>query len=143
MPSAELDRLVAAKTLESEAPIREEFDGLLREAALALHDAKLEQLSVESRFRLAYAAAHSLALAALRWHGYRPRNRQIVFQALAHTLGTPTPIWKMLSQAHARRNRVDYEGTSEVDARLVKDIIDACDRLLIAVKGLPPFKERS
>src|SRR5687768_7568398 len=102
----------------------------------------MEQLSLESRFRLAYAAAHSLALAALRWHGYRPRNRQIVFQALAHTLGTPTPTWKLLSQAHARRNRVDYEGTSEVDTRLVKDIIDACDQLLIAVKGLPP-KESS
>lgn len=143
MPSAELDRLVAMRTLDSEAPIREEFDGLLREATLALHDAKLEQLSLESRFRLAYAAAHSLALAALRWQGYRPRNRQIVFQALAHTLATPTPIWKMFSQAHARRNRVDYEGTSEVDTRLVKDLIDACDQLLIAVKSLPPLTESS
>lgn len=143
MPSAELDRLVTAKTLESEPPIREEFDGLLREATLTLNDAKVEQLSLESRFRLAYAAAHSLALAALRWHGYRPRNRQIVFQALPHTLDTPTPIWKMLSQAHARRNRIEYEGTSEIDTRLVEDVIDACDQLLIAVKGLPPLKESS
>ena len=108
MPSVELDRLVAAGSLESEPPIPDEFDGLLREAVLTLQDAKLEQLSLESRFRLAYAAAHSLARAALRWHGYRPRNRQIVFQALAHTLGMPAPIWRMLSQAHSRRNRVEY-----------------------------------
>lgn len=141
MPSAELDRLLATGLLESEAPIREEVEGLLREATLTLQDAKVKQLSLESRFRLAYASAHSLALAALRSHGYRPRNRQIVFQALAHTLGTPAPIWKMLSQAHDRRNRVEYEGTSEIDTRLVEDLITAADQLLKAVQNLPPLKE--
>jgi hypothetical protein len=42
---------------------------------------------MESRFDLAYNAAHALCLAALRWHGYRPTNRYIVFQGLPHTLG--------------------------------------------------------
>ena len=53
MPSPELDRLVAINLLQHEAPIREEFDGLVREAALTLADAKREDLSPESRFRLA------------------------------------------------------------------------------------------
>ena len=138
MPSPELDRLVAINLLQHEAPIREEFDGLVREAALTLADAKKEDLSPESRFRLAYGAVHSLALAALRWHGYRPRNRQVVFQALVHTLGTPGPVWRMLSKSHELRNRQEYEGVGEVDERLLHDLIEAGDGLLTAVRKLPP-----
>jgi len=138
MPSPELDRLVAINLLQHETPIHEEFEGLMREAALTLADAKNEDLSPESRFRLAYGAVHSLALAALRWHGYRPRNRQIVFQALAHTLGTPAPIWKMLAKSHEQRNRKEYEGLGEVDPRLLRDVIEAGDGLLKAVRKLPP-----
>ena len=43
---------------------------------------------LESRFDLAYNAAHARCLAALRWHGYRPADRYIVFHALPHALGT-------------------------------------------------------
>jgi hypothetical protein len=42
-------------------------------AALArLTDSAKNSNSLESRFDLAYNAAHALCLAALRWHGYRP-----------------------------------------------------------------------
>lgn len=91
MPSPELERLVTSGVLIHEPPIREEFEGLVRQASATLNDSKNPDLSAESRFQLAYGAAHSLSLAALRWHGYRSRNRQIVFQALAHTRGTPPP----------------------------------------------------
>jgi hypothetical protein len=111
MPSVELDRLVSINILSHEAPIRAEFQGLVEDAAATLTDAQNETLSPESRFRLAYGAVHSIALAALRWHGYRPRNnRQIVFQALAHTLQVPAPVWRMLAQSHEQRNRREYEG---------------------------------
>jgi hypothetical protein len=43
--------------------------------------------SLESRFDLAYGAAHALCLAALRHHGYRASKRYIVFQILPDTLG--------------------------------------------------------
>jgi len=36
-------------------------------------------LSLESCFDLAYNPAHALALAALRWNGYRSDNRYIFF----------------------------------------------------------------
>jgi type I restriction enzyme M protein len=36
-------------------------------------------LALESRFDLAYDAAHALSFAALRWHGYRSGNRYIVW----------------------------------------------------------------
>lgn len=78
-----------------------------------LVDAKNESISFDSRFDLAYGAAHGLALAAVRWHGYRPDNkRYIVFQALEHTVEMPAPQWRVLGTAHDKRNR------SELAARI-------------------------
>lgn len=56
---------------------------------------KINQLSEDSQFMLAYGAAHSFSLAALRWHGYRSDSRYLVFQCLQHTLG--------LDKGHAHR----------------------------------------
>ena len=61
-----------------------------------LKDAENSTLELERKFLLAYNAAHSLGLAALRWHGYRPDNRYIVFQALPHTLGLGPEVWRIL-----------------------------------------------
>ncbi|HVS32988.1 MAG TPA: hypothetical protein VMS98_16200 [Thermoanaerobaculia bacterium] len=141
MPSPELDRLVTTGVLAHEVPIRSEFEGLIREAGVTLADAQNQTVSLESRFRLAYSAAHSIALAALRWHGYRPRNRQIVFQALAHTLKTPAGVWRMLARSHEQRNKRDYEGAGEIDERLLRDVIDAGVQLLERVRQLPPPSE--
>ena len=60
---------------------------MIRSGAVRLRDAENTTLSLESRFDLAYNAAHALSLAALRWKGYRSDNRYIAFQALPHTLG--------------------------------------------------------
>jgi len=81
----ELDNLVRIGKLKREPPSRREFDGLLRSGAARLADAANPDLALESRFDLAYNAAHALALAALRRLGYRSQNRYLVFQALAHT----------------------------------------------------------
>ncbi|MFZ2493481.1 MAG: hypothetical protein WA208_18540 [Thermoanaerobaculia bacterium] len=138
MPSAELDRLVSINLLSHEAPIRAEFEGLLEDAAATLTDSQNGTLSPESRFRLAYGAVHSIALAALRWHGYRPRNnRQVVFQALAHTLQVPAPVWRMLARSHEQRNRREYEGRGEIDERLLADVIAAGTDLLAQIRQLP------
>ena len=143
MPSAELDRLVSINLLAHEPPIRAEYEGLVEDAAATLMDAQTQTLSLESRFRLAYGSVHSLALAALRWHGYRPRNnRQIVFQALAHTLQVSAPVWRMLSRAHEQRNRREYEGLGEIDERLLTDVIAAGVDLLARIRQLGPPDQR-
>jgi hypothetical protein len=137
MPSAELDRLVSIGLLSREAPIRGEFQGLVENAAATLADAQNESLAPESRFQLAYGAVHSIALAAIRWHGYRPRNnRQVVFQSLAHTLQLPPPVWKMLARSHDQRNRIEYEGLAEIDERLLSDVITAGIDLLARIRRL-------
>ena len=57
-------------------------------------------LALSSRFDLAYNAAHSFSLAALRWHGFRSESRYLVFQAIPHTLGLPATTWRVLAKAH-------------------------------------------
>ena len=71
MTSSPLDNLVRIGQLKAEPPAQTEFDGLVRSGLVRLTDAKNSALSLESRFDLAYNAAHALSLAALRWHGYR------------------------------------------------------------------------
>jgi len=114
------------KPLKPEAPDAAEFAGLRRSASARLGDAANANLSLESRFDLAYNAAHALCLAALRWQGYRSANRYIVFQLLPHTLGLGPEVWRVLAKCHDIRNRGEYEGDLEVTERLVTDLLDAC-----------------
>ncbi len=63
------------KPLKAEPPDAKEFAGLKRSGVARLTDAANATLAFESRFDLAYNAAHALSLAALRRHGYRSDNR--------------------------------------------------------------------
>ncbi len=114
------------KPLVAEPPDENEIAGLLRSGKARLADAHNATLSLESRFDLAYNAAHALCLAALRKHGYRPRHRYIVFQALPHTLGLGPEVWRVLAKAHDLRNLAEYEGHVDVEERLVLDMVAAC-----------------
>ena len=124
------------KPLAAEKPNQTEFDGLKRSGMLRLKDAENLKNSLESRFDLAYNAAHALSLAALRWHGFRPSNRYIVFQVLPHTLALGPEVWRMLSKCHEIRNRGEYEGDLEVDERLVEGLIAACQIVATTVGAL-------
>ena len=73
-PNEQLLNLVRIKELKAEPPDQRELDGLIRSAQRRLPDAQNAANAPDSRFSLAYDAAHSLALAALRWHGFRPSN---------------------------------------------------------------------
>jgi hypothetical protein len=62
------------------------LEGLRASAERRLVDAERKELSFDSRFDLAYNAAHAFALIALRRMGYRSDNRYLVFQVLPHTV---------------------------------------------------------
>ena len=139
-----LDRLAGpGGVLGKEAPDAKEFDGLVRSGLARLRDAEKQQNSLESRFDLAYGAAHALCLAALRHHGYRASKRYIVFQVLPDTLGLGPEVWRVLSKCHDMRNRTEYEGALDVDERFVTDLTDACRKVAEQVKALPPIAETS
>ena len=123
MTSSQLDNLVRIGKLKAESPAQAEFDGLIRSGLVRLRDAENATLSLESRFDLAYNAAHALSLAALRWHGYRSENRYLVFQSLTHTLSLEAIQWRVLDQAHNKRNLAEYEGDLDVDDALVQALI--------------------
>ena len=126
------------KPLRREPPDAKEFARLKRSALARLSDAAKSSNSLESRFDLAYNAAHALCLAALRWHGYRAANRYIVFQALPHTLGLGPEVWRVLDKCHSVRNLGEYEGDLNVDERLVADLITACRGVVAKLDLLAP-----
>jgi len=140
MTSHNLENLVKAGSLKSEPANQREFNGLLRSAKARLTDARNASLSIESRFDLAYNVSHALALAALRWHGYRSDNRYIVFQCLQHTLNIKPEVWRVLAQCHQRRNLAEYEGHLEVSDQLLAELISAADLLEKNVEAMPPIK---
>lgn len=140
MSKDELDNLVKINLLDVEPGAQAEFDGLVTSGSNRLADVRNKDLSEESQFDLAYNAAHSLALAALRQNGYRPkRNRYAVFQALAHTVtGLTAADIEVFSRAHNERNLAEYQGRTEVNEQLLADLIACTTKLEAAVLKLAP-----
>ena len=141
MTSKELGNLVRINVLKAEPADQNEFDWLLKLGRTKLADLAKTSLAPESQFDLAYNAAHALALAALRWHGYRPNeNRFAVFQSLAHTTDLGADVRKILSQSHSERNRAEYQGVIEISEGLLNELKRSAQLLLACVEKLGAVK---
>lgn len=140
MSLPELDNLVRINQLKAEASTQAEFDGLVKSGLARLKDVQQTSLSPESRFDLAYNAAHALSLAALRWHGYRSEHRFTVFQCLTHTLKLSAAQTRILDQAHKKRNLAEYEGDIEIEASLLTALIEVTDEVAKRVSALGRVK---
>lgn len=136
MISPNLENLAKIGKLKKERVSQAEFDGLVKSGRARLTDARTPSLSIESRFDLAYNASHALALAALRWHGYRSENRYLVFQCLQDTLGIGPEHWRLLALCHERRNVAEYQGHLDVEEKLVTDLIRVAALLLEKISTL-------
>lgn len=123
LANGNLDNLVRVGQLKVEPVSETEVTGLIRSGLARLTDAENASLSRESRFDLAYNAAHALSLAALRWHGYRSENRYLVFQCLQHTINLPPELWRVMDEAHRKRNLAEYEGDLDIDEQLVAALV--------------------
>lgn len=135
--SSPLERL---GDLAAEPADAREFAALTRSGLARLKDAGSGGVSLEGRFDLAYNASHSLSLAALRYRGYRPKNRYVVFQVLPHTLSLGPEVWRVLARAHDLRNKAEYGGEVEIDERLVADVITACKAVAAKLAALAPLR---
>lgn len=134
MPSdrSNLENLARTKQLNAEPPRGQETSNLLSSAEALLRDARNPSLSADSRFALAYRAAHALALAALRASGYRPSSaghRRIVFQVLEFTAGASRKLSTALAAYHDRRNRLEYEGAPPASAVEADDLVKQAGEL--------------
>ncbi|MDH3688182.1 MAG: hypothetical protein OEU36_01700 [Gammaproteobacteria bacterium] len=134
MPHEQLDNLVKIGQLKAEPPSEQEVAGLIKSGRARLKDSKIESLSIESRFDLAYNAAHALSLAALRRAGYRSESRYIVFQCLKHTLNLANEQWRVLDQAHRKRNLAEYEGELDIDQGLLDSLIRIAESIADRIK---------
>ena len=117
MSSAELENLARAGKLKREPPSRKELEALQTSGEHRLADAERTDLSFESRFDLAYNAAHALALFALRRMGYRSDSRYLVFQALPHTAGLPVECSSSLKSNAAIQSRCGHH-VSQIARRI-------------------------
>ena len=136
MTQPQLDNLVRIGQLKTEPAAVEEIEGLVRSGTRRLIDAAREELSLESRFDLAYNAGHALALAAMRIRGYRSESRYLVFQCLQHTIDLPPEQWRVLDEAHRRRNLAEYEGEMDVDEQLVAAVLRVVQEVANRVEHL-------
>jgi len=55
----------------------------------------------------------------LRLFGYRSEHRYLVVRCPPHTVELPNEQWRVLDQAHRKRNLAQYEREVEVDAALL------------------------
>ncbi len=136
MSSENLDNLVKIGQLKAGPSTDDEINGLIRRGLVKIADYKRADLSVDSRFDLAYNAAHALCLAALRRAGYRSENRYIVFQCTQHTIGLEPEYWRVLSDAHRERNVAEYEGDIIVNEQLVEALVRVVDIVADRVQEL-------
>ena len=135
MASPNLENLAKIGKLKKERVSQEEFNNLVSSGRERLADAR-KPLAIVSRFDLAYNASHALALAALRWHGYRSENRYLVFQCLQHTIGLTPEYWRVLALCHERRNLAEYQGHLDVEEKLIADLIRVTEIVIEKVSAL-------
>ena len=136
MSSESLDNLVKIGKLKVGPSSDAEITGLVQRGLVKIEDYKRLDLSADSRFDLAYNAAHALCLAAVRQAGYRSENRYIVFQCSPHTIGLEPQYWRVLSDAHRERNVAEYEGDIVVNQQLVEALVRVVDIVAERVQEL-------
>ncbi len=96
---------------------------LLQAAEKSLLDSKVEMLSNDSRFDLAYKAVMQLSNAALQANGYRtltskPGHHQTMIQSLPKTIGLDNDNVIQLDALRKARNVADYSGDPVTEKEL-------------------------
>lgn len=110
-----------------------EIERALAAARRSLKDARVQEISPETRFDAAYSAIMQTALAALMASGYRPDTNQpghhaTVLQTLPKTVGLPAGRLAMLDTLRRKRNLAAYMG-EDVDEGSVNQCVKEAERL--------------
>jgi hypothetical protein len=66
---------------------------------------------------------------------------KLVFQCLEHTVGLPNEQWRVLDQAHRKRNLAEYEGHVDVDGALLEALLRVSRELSGRVTRLGPVPQ--
>jgi hypothetical protein len=109
-----LENLVGV-SLERMAPARQTVRRLLDGVSRHIADAKVRQVSAETRFASAYTAIRMLADAGLHARGFRtltskPGHHQTAIQSLVHTFEVQDAVLVRLDALRRQRNLAEYSG---------------------------------
>lgn len=134
-----LQNLLKIGQLKEHPPNAAEIRQLLAAAQRNLADARVREISLETRFDAAYKAIMQAALAAMMAHGYRPDTNRpghhmTVVQALALTIDLAAARITVLDTLRRKRNIADYTG-EDMDEGSAENCIAEAERLLRDVEG--------
>lgn len=122
-----LENLIG-KGLESEPFDRAEIDRLLEKITTKIDDAKVEAISRETRFDIAYEALLQIGLTALRCHNVRPNSRGghhvIALQTLPLTVGYPKEKVRLLEEFRKQRAAGLYDGSFTPSQQELTELIN-------------------
>lgn len=123
-----LENLIG-KGLEREPASRGEITRLLNKIATKLADAKVESISLETRFDIAYEALLQIGIVALRCHNLRPNSRGghhvIALQSLPLTIGYPRENVRLLEEFRKQRTAGLYDGSFSPSQGELNELINA------------------
>lgn len=131
--------LVKTGQLKEHKTDAQELGRLLAAAERAIADARVQHVSVETRFDAAYRAIVQIGLAGLMAAGYRPNTNRpghhaTIIQTLPLTLGVETSRMLVLDTLRRKRNLIDYTG-EEVDDGSVRTCVTEAEKLLRETKA--------
>ena len=133
-----LDNLIG-KTLEAVTPSRVTMKRLQAAAERNIADARITEVSNETRFDAAYKAIMQLANLALHANGYRtltsvPGHHRTMIQALNKTVGVDAKMIMIFDALRKQRNVADYSGDPVPEAAM-RDCIAHAETLLSHMKN--------
>lgn len=118
-----LENLARVGKLKPHSPTPQEIVRLIASAERNVRDARVEVLSAETRFDVAYKAVMQCDLAALMANGFRPSTSEpghhaTIIQSLTITIALPNERCIVLDKLRRLRNLSDYSGAdiSEAEA---------------------------
>ena len=117
-------------SLDTITPSRETAQRLLAAAGRHIADAKIKEVSGETRFCSAYTAIRMLADLGLHAHGYRaltsrPGHHYTAIQSLSLTLGVGARTVVRLDYLRKQRNVTEYSGDLVTDAEVAECVRQA------------------
>lgn len=134
-----LANLLRIGQLKEHATDAEEIACLLLAAERGIEDARVAEISPETRFDAAYRSITQTGLAALMARGYRPDTNRpghhaTIIQTLTLTLGIDARRTAVLDTLRRKRNLADDTG-KDIDDASVAVCIEAAARLLDEAKA--------
>ena len=125
-----LENLLKTKQLQPHNPSREAVQRLLQAAACNIADARIAEISGETRFDVAYKAIMQCAMVSWWANGYQfstsqPGHHQTAIHTLTKTIGLEPGTVIVLDALRKQRNINDYEGDPISDQAVIECIKQA------------------